>query len=261
MKMYFRISLYILFFLACTPLFAQQPGTNKVQLSGYILNNEDLLPIPGVHILNNKSSIGAISDDKGYFTIAMNKTDTILFSSVGYETHTLVLDASSTSTNQLVQIKLSPKTYELQQVDVRAIPTEDQFKKDFLTLDLPDQPQLALPGVKGIKLADGIYNLPTGGIAISGPFSFFYNKFSQEARELKRANVVFNADARKKAYDAKFNAQIVHRVTGLKDKELEEFMKYCKLSEAQVLNAENEYAIVLAINDCYKSFVETRKNN
>jgi hypothetical protein len=261
MKIFFRANVYIIFILAFTPLFAQQKVEDKVRLSGYILNNEDLLPIPGVHILNNKSQIGAISDDKGYFTLAMNHSDTILFSAVGYETHILVLDASSRVANSLVQIKLSPKTYQLQEVDVRAIPTEDKFKKDFLSLKLPDQPQLALPPVKGLNLAEGIYTIPTGGIAISGPFSFFYNKFSQEAREIKRANVVFKEDARKKIYDSKFNARIVQRVTGLKDQELEDFMKYCKLSEAQVLQANNDYEIVLAINDCYKSFMETRKQN
>jgi hypothetical protein len=261
MKNCIRITLYLLLSVLVTPMIAQQKQVDKVKLSGYILNNEDLTPISGVHVLNNQSQIGAISDEKGYFTISMSRADTILFSAIGYQTHTLVLDASSTSATQLVQIKLSPKTYQLQEVDVRAIPTENTFKKDFLSLNLPDQPQLALPSVRGLKLAEGIYTIPTGGIAISGPFSFFYNKFSQEAREIKRANGVFSNEARKKAYEAKFNVQLVHRVTGLKDQELEEFMKYCKLSEAQVLNANNEYEIVLAINDCYKSFVETRKQN
>jgi hypothetical protein len=261
MKTFLSTTLYIMFLLACVPSFAQQAGEDKVQLSGYILNNEDSAPIPGVHVMNNRSRIGTISDEKGFFSMAMNRADTILFSAVGYQTHTLVLDASARAASQLVQIKLSPRTYELQEVDVRAIPTEDNFKKDFLSLKLPDEPQLALPSVKGLKLAEGIYTIPTGGIAISGPFSFLYNQFSQQAREIKRANIVFKSDARKKIYDSKFNAQIVGRVTGLKDKELEEFMKYCKLSESQALEANNDYEIVVAINDCYKSFIETRKNN
>jgi hypothetical protein len=261
MKSFIQTALYLFFFFICTQVHAQQKREDKIQLSGYILSNENADPIPGVHVLNNQGKIGAVSDDKGYFSIAMNRTDTILFSAVGYETHTLVLDAASKAANPLVEIRLSPKTYQLQEVDVRAIPAEDKFKKDFLALELPGQPQLDLPQVKGMKLADGIYTIPTGGIAISGPFSFFYNKLSREAREIKKANTLFNAEARKRVYDAKFNAQLVQRVTGLKDQALEEFMKYCKLSEAQVLNAQNEYEIVVAINDCYKSFMETRKMN
>ncbi|MDO1444825.1 carboxypeptidase-like regulatory domain-containing protein [Rhodocytophaga aerolata] len=261
MKLFIQSVLFILFILAAIQVNAQQQPANKIQLSGYILNKEDAAPIPGVHVLNNKSKIGAISDDKGYFSIAMNQADTILFSAIGYETHTLILDASTNTINPLVEIRLSPKTYQLQEVDVRAIPTEERFKKDFLALELPDQPQLGLPQIRGQKLADGIYTIPTGGIAISGPFSFFYNKLSREAKEIKKANSLFSAEARKKVYDSKFNAQLVQRVTGLKDKDLEEFMKYCKLSEAQVVNAQNEYEIVVAINDCYKSFKETRNMN
>lgn len=261
MKFLFKTVLYLLILVCSTEVFSQQQAADKIQLSGYILNKDDSSPIPGVHILNNQSKIGAISDDKGYFIIAMSRTDSVLFSAIGFETHTFVLDASSRSVNPLVQIKLNPRTYQLQEVDVRAIPTENQFKKDFLSLQLPDQPQLALPKVRGLKLADGIYTIPTGGIAISGPFSFFYNQFSREAREIKKANTLFGTEARKKLYDSKFNAQLVQRVTGLKDKALEDFMKYCKLSEVQVLNATNDYEIVVAINDCYKSFIETNKMN
>ncbi len=261
MKNLLSLTLYMLLLAISTLSYAQQTPQDKVQLSGYISSTDEATPLAGVHIMNNKSRVGAISDEKGFFVIPMHRTDTILFSAVGYETYTLVLDPESQSSNPLVQIRLTLKTYQLEQVDVRAIPTETKFKKDFLALELPDQPILALPEVKGLKLAESVYTLPEGGIAISGPFSAIYSKFSREAKELKKANALFSAEARKNAYKAKFNAGLVQQVTGLKDVELEEFMKYCKLSESQVLNARNEYEIVLAINDCYKSFKETKKLN
>jgi hypothetical protein len=142
--MKFSIRLVLLLFgvwASSLPALAQQSAESKlITLSGTVLSADSLMPVSGVHVLNNKSRIGATTDDKGYFTIAMHRTDTILFSAVGYEIYHLVLDPDSRANSPLVEIKLEPKTYELKEVDVRAIPTEDQFKKDFLAIKLPDEP-------------------------------------------------------------------------------------------------------------------------
>jgi hypothetical protein len=262
MKFSIRLVLFFVTLGAWQSLLAQQSAESKLlTLSGTVLSADSLTPVAGVHVLNNKSRIGATTDTKGYFTIAMHRNDTILFSAVGYEIYHFVLDADSKSNSPLVQIKLTPKIYELKEVDVHAIPTEDQFKKDFLSLKLPDEPELQLPQIKQPKLTDGVEYMPSGGVAVVGPFSAIYNKVSREAKEKKKVQALMAQEYKKKSYEAKFNKQLVQRVTGLKDQELEEFMKYCKLSEAMVLNAENEYEVVLAINNCFKEFKETKGLN
>ncbi|QHT68658.1 carboxypeptidase-like regulatory domain-containing protein [Rhodocytophaga rosea] len=262
--MKFSIQLVLLFFGigAFLPLLAQQSAESKLlSLSGTVLSADSLKPVTGVHVLNIKSRTGATTDDKGYFSIAMHRTDTILFSAVGYEVYHFVLDPASKSNSPLVQIKLTPKIYELKEVDVRAIPTEDQFKKDFLGLKLPDEPELQLPQIKQPKLTEGVEYMPSGGVAVVGPFSAIYNKVSREAKEKKKVQALRVQEYKKKSYETKFNQQLVQRLTGLKDQALEEFMKYCKLSEAMVIQAENEYEIVIAINNCFKEFKESKGMN
>jgi hypothetical protein len=240
---------------------AQNNDDEVLQLSGYVLASDSLVPIPDVHILNKKSRIGTTSDAKGFFQIPIHRNDTILLSAVGYESREFVLDPSSRSSNPLVTVKLISKTYVLKEVDVYALPTEEQFKENFLSLKLPEEPKLDIPGIKEPKLSKDVVFLPNGGVGVVGPFSAIYNKFSREGRELKKAQGLYAQESQKQRYDAKFNVQLVGRVTGLKDADLEEFMKYCKLPESVVLNAENEYELVLAINDCFKDYKQMKGMN
>lgn len=262
MKFFNYIAILIITFLATTVAVAQKADNKElIRLSGTILSSDSLTPVAGVHVLNNKSKVGATSNDGGYFTIPMHRTDTILFSAIGYETYQFVLEASSKSMSPLVQIKLVPKVYELKEVSVSDMPSEDQFKKDLLALKLPDEPDLDLPQIKQAKLTKGVEFGPNGGLVIPGPFSALHNKFSREAKERKKVQILQAQEFRNKSYHAKFNAQVVQRVTGLKDEQLDEFMKYCKLNESLVLNAKNEYEIALAINNCLKEYKEMKGMN
>lgn len=185
MKLLTCISIFIIALFGVSTAFAQNIN-EVIRLSGTIISSDSLSPVQGVNVINTRNSIGVSSNDKGFFSIPIHRTDTIQFSAVGYETYRFVLDATSQSNSPLIQIKLVPKTYQLQQVDVVAMPTEKQFKKEFLALELPDEPELALPQIKQPKLMEGVDYLPTGGVGISGPFSALYNKFSREAKELKK---------------------------------------------------------------------------
>lgn len=258
-----KFIIYIALLFACiVSAKAQQAAdTPLIRLSGTVLSSDSLTPVPGVHVLNNKSKTGATTDEKGYFTIPMHRTDTILLSAVGYEIYRFVLDVNSKSASPMVQIKLTPKTYELKAVDVFATPTEEQFKKNFLALNLPEEPKLQLPQIKQPKLTEGVEYMPSGGVAVVGPISALHNKFSREAKEKKKMQSISAQEYKRKSYEAKFNKQLVAKVTGLKEQELEEFMKYCKLSESLVLNAENEYEIALAITHCYKEYKENKGMN
>lgn len=262
MKIFNYIAILFFSFLTTTIAVAQKADDEKlIRLSGTVLSNDSLTPVAGVHVLNNRSKLGATSNEGGYFTIPMHRTDTILFSAIGYETYQFVLETSSKSMSPLVTIKLVPKVYELKEVSVSDMPSEEQFKKDVLALKLPDEPDLDLPQIKQPKLTKGVEFGPNGGLVIPGPFSALHNKFSREAQERKKMQSLQVQEFKRKTYNARFNAQVVQRVTGLKDEQLDEFMKYCKLDESLVTNARNEYEIALAINNCLKEYKEMKGMN
>lgn len=240
---------------------AKAQSTNQVpyiQLSGQVLSLDSLKPITDVNIINKNSGFGTSSDSKGLFIIKIHKTDTIVFSAVGYEKYSFYLDASSQANNPTIQVMMVPTSYELKEVVVRPYKSLEDFKKEFLALELPENPDLQLPQISEIKVSGSVVLPPGGGVAVVGPFSALYDRFGKKGKEQRKLQSLLAQQFDKNQYVKKFNKELVGRVTGLKDMELEEFMKYCQLSPAFVKES-NEYDIVLAINGCFKSFQEREK--
>ena len=89
---------------------------------------------------------------------------------------------------------------------------------------------------------------------IGSPISFLQSKLSKKIRRRqeflkKRAELENSQSAR-----ARYSAAYVHEITGIEDeKELEEFMEYCKFSDIWLADV-NDYDLIVAINQCYKDF-------
>jgi hypothetical protein len=72
--------------LAFIVLFLTAAATAQQRISGTILNDNTLLPVPGATIINLNTVRGAISDDKGQFGIDASVNDTLHISLIGYAT-------------------------------------------------------------------------------------------------------------------------------------------------------------------------------
>ncbi len=248
----------ILLSLGCifvTPSLAQTSIKPRlVRLSGYVLSKDSLNPVPYATIIDKRSNSGNVSDEKGLFAIDVLPGDTVAFTAIGFESTQFVLPTVFKEQQKSLKVMMEPKVYTLDEVQIGPYNMQ-QFKKDFLALQLPEEtkPDMDLPAVQKAGPAKGMEYLPSGGVAVSGPISKLYDKFSREAKEKRTVAELRAGDARKKAYDARYNKEFVKRITGLPDVQVEEFMQYCKLSEGLVLNS-NEYEMILAIQDCLKTF-------
>lgn len=139
-----RIGLFILFFSVISifnaPLSAQtNPEQDSlVQFSGIILDggNENLYPIPYVNVAVKNKARGTYSDYTGFFSIVIEKNDTLIFSSVGYQTvEVSVPDSLTESRYSLVQL-LTQDTFNLPTTVVFPWPDKEHFKLEFLALDV-----------------------------------------------------------------------------------------------------------------------------
>ncbi len=114
-----------------------------VQFSGMVLDgsNEALYPVPFTNILVKNKGRGTYSDLKGFFTIVVEKKDTIIFSAVGYRSVSVTLpDSLDDNRYSLVQL-MSQDTINLPETVVFPWPSREHFKLEFLAMDVSNEMQ------------------------------------------------------------------------------------------------------------------------
>ena len=155
-------------------------------------------------------------------------------------------------------------TYNLKEVTIWPYANNDEFKKAFKELQLPDdRVELNLPEVK----VDSVPTIHLGGAKVfikdakltmvrEGPFTKLYEQYSKAGRERTAYRELLVKDANEKMVALKYNVAFVKNVTGIKDDDqAASLMEYCCLPEEFVLNA-NEYDLVLAVEDCYQEYIK-----
>ena len=145
---------------------AQSDGDTLIQFSGMVLDggNQDLYPVPYTNIYVKNKGRGTYSDFKGFFSIVVEKTDTIIFSAIGYKTHEITIpDSLKSNRYSLVQL-MSQDTITLPTTVVFPWPSRDNFKQEFLAMDVTDQlQQRALENVAQDVLEKGRAYVPADG--------------------------------------------------------------------------------------------------
>jgi hypothetical protein len=117
---------------------AQQKNKKLIQFSGIIAAADSSRPIPFVNIIIKSSKKGTISDFVGFFSMAVNKHDTVVFSCVGYKKNWVIIpDSIKGDKYSLIKI-LKSDTILLRMAEVRPLPPLDQFKQIFLSKKIPD---------------------------------------------------------------------------------------------------------------------------
>ena len=117
--------------------------SNLVQFSGMVLDgsNEELYPVPYTNILVKGKSRGTYTDLKGFFSIVVEKTDTIEFSAIGYETVEYVIPAELEDPRySLVQL-MTQDVVNLPETVVFPWPSREHFKLEFLAMDVTSELQ------------------------------------------------------------------------------------------------------------------------
>ena len=231
-------------------LWAQQSYTLDGQvIGGKIVDMETRESLPGVHVLNENQRKGTVSDIDGNFFIRMGESDTLTFTFVGYNPHFFVLnDSIKNNKGDKIIIPLSKSLVELETVKVFAYKNEQEFKKAILELDLEDENEVAVE-------VPGYYYGPKKSVkpGLGSPVSFLADKLGKRGKLERKFNEAKKRDQFKSYLNSKYNKEIVSRITGLKDQELNDFMEYCTLTD-NFINDANEYEIIVAINKCYKDF-------
>jgi CarboxypepD_reg-like domain len=115
MRIKFYTTLFVSFISVCT--FGQQNNT----INGKVTDEQNN-PLLSVTIRLQKSGVGTISNQAGFFKLTLSQNlqqDTVLFSSIGYTTKKIAVNDLTTDKINFVQ--LASKTEILQEVIVKPI--------------------------------------------------------------------------------------------------------------------------------------------
>ncbi|MEL7004805.1 MAG: carboxypeptidase-like regulatory domain-containing protein [Bacteroidota bacterium] len=253
MRNIYRFNLFLILLLCASFVYGQETSgseNQQIEITGEIIDAETNDPVPYVHVVNKKAALGTVSNTEGRFWITMDKSDTLLFSAIGFETFAFTLKDEVATDKMVVTIAMNMSTMELKPVKVFAFRDEAALKKALIDTKVPLE-----SNQRGIQLP-GFYYGPEKEVkpsAFGNPISFIASKFSKEIKEQKKL-AQFNKDYEyQKLIKAKYNQQVIIEITGLPEDKVEEFMEYCHLEDS-FLGPASEYEIVVAVNQCYSDF-------
>jgi len=143
---YMRI-IFILFGLFCwgfisgqAPVITNQQNEKKIiQLSGIVISGGDSIqPLHYVNIGVKNSSRGTSSNYEGFFSLPVYHTDTLVFSTIGYQKAVLSLPQDITTNKYSIIQTMQKDTIRLPETVIYPWPNREAFKRAFIELDIPD---------------------------------------------------------------------------------------------------------------------------
>jgi hypothetical protein len=109
-----------------------------IQLSGLVVSVDSLQGLPLVSIRIKNTNKGTFTDEGGFFSFVVKKTDTIMFSFIGYKTVEYILPANLKGIKYSIIQPMAEDTVFLNTAVIRSYPTPDEFDYYFVKATIPD---------------------------------------------------------------------------------------------------------------------------
>ena len=124
-----------LFLVAFTISFlASSQDSNLIQLSGVVVSEETLEPMPYTTIFNKTKRNGVIADYYGYFSLVTYPGDTLFFSFYGMKSSSFIVPDTLTDNRYSIIHMLHKDTLNLPAVVVYPWPSREEFARAFLEM-------------------------------------------------------------------------------------------------------------------------------
>ncbi|AWI27258.1 carboxypeptidase-like regulatory domain-containing protein [Flavobacterium pallidum] len=253
---YFAVFFFILF---STVISAQEKQEEQL-VSGTILNDNTLVPMPNVNIININKVKGTISDDKGNFKITVTANDTIHISFLGFKS-IKVRVTNDWIKNKTTTIHLTEKAYALEEVVVRPYNLTGYLEIDAKLIPIKENYRYSISGLPaGYEAGDAYSPNAFGRVlgSIFNPADMLYNFFGKKPTELRRLKEMKKDDAVRNALEERFDREMIAVLLGVSKEEIGEIMARCNYSE-QFIKTANDLQIMDAISACYEEYKILKK--
>lgn len=108
--------------------------TRMLQLSGVVVSEQDLTPMPYITVYDKSIGRGVIADYYGYFSMVSFPGDTLFFSYYGYKTSTYIVPDSLKENRYSIIHMLQQDTINLPEVTIYPWPSKEDFAKFFVEM-------------------------------------------------------------------------------------------------------------------------------
>ena len=132
-----RILILSLLLFATSQIFSQRKDIDQsrmIQLSGVVVSEEDLVPMPYITVFDKSIRKGVVADYYGFFSTVSFPGDTIYFSYFGYKTSTYIVPDTLKDNRYSIIHMLQPDTLNLPEVTVFPWPSREEFANYFVNM-------------------------------------------------------------------------------------------------------------------------------
>ncbi len=105
-----------------------------LQLSGVVIGEDDLQPLPYATVWNKSLRKGIMSDFSGFFTLVSFPGDTLIFNYIGYKSSTYLVPDSLTEDHYSIVHMLERDTLNMPEVVVYPWPSREEFARYFVNM-------------------------------------------------------------------------------------------------------------------------------
>ncbi len=206
----------VFFVFAALLLLQSTLQSQTITITGKAYDVQDpKLPLPKLMVINKRTNQGVFADSEGKFSLSAIKSDTLLFSSLGFMVKKICLKDSTEKKIYYVEVGLRKLEYTLKEVSVFANRNLNEIQKDIDKL-----------GVKKNYTTIGAAD------ALSSPITFLYERFSKFARSKQKVAEWENEDLRRDVLKELFRVYIKNDIIDLPDEEFDAFINYLNLSNS-----------------------------
>lgn len=139
MKKVFLIYFVILASILCGQKVLAQGEQTAIIFNGIVVGGKSTERLPGAYIFIPKAGKGTLAHGDGSFSIKVFPGDSIVYSYVGYKKQYHVIPRNYNLDTYSAIVAMQEDVNLLSEVKIYPWSTEEEFKKAFLALKLPDQ--------------------------------------------------------------------------------------------------------------------------
>jgi len=261
-KQIMRYFVVFLFSILSLSVFAQTNDVQKPEsVTGTIVSDITLLPVPGVSIININKVKGTTTDSKGNFTLEANANDTLHVSFIGYQsikvrvTNDWIKNATNT------KIPLTERSYTLEEVIINKYSLTGYLQIDSKLAPIKENYRYNIAGL--YQGYEGGENSPNAFkkivSSVFNPADLLHNVFGKKPTEMRRLREMKKDDTVRNALANKFDRETLAALLGVDKKEIAEILERCNYSE-QFITTANDLQIMDAISGCYEEYKAVNKN-
>ena len=210
--------------------------TDTVRIRGSIADSYTRRAVPGVSIINPKSSLTVATDSKGFFETTIHRSDTLFLFLPGYHTTKFSVADSAKKNLYILHLSIEPLSTGLSQgVVIKAQKSLEQIEAERKKLGLTPK------------------ELERPDIVITSPISALYEMFSGRAQEREKLKGQIKENDRRKIFKELLNYYNENGLIDLPEKHYEQFIDFCNLP-IEFLKYNSDYEITKTIVAQYNKY-------